>query len=167
MLSAQPGEAVSSSVNFLTLALSDSPDILSQVSELDVASIELGQAVDIEFEALGNEIFSGHVTGVDPLAERDGNGLVNYTVHLALDASNERILDGMTCTVSYILRKKEGIFIIPNSAIRMVDKVQVVEVRDESGIVSEKPVTTGLTDGLNVELVSGLAAGDIVLIRTK
>jgi len=28
-------------------------------------------------------------------------------------------------------------------------------------------VTTGLTDGLNVELVSGLAAGDIVLIRTK
>jgi hypothetical protein len=49
----------------------------------------------------------------------------------------------------------------------MVNGVQQVEIRDGNGLVIAKPVTTGLTDGLNVEVVSGLAAGDAILIRSK
>lgn len=166
-LSVQSGETVSGTQDFLTLASAAGPDIVAEVSELDVTVISVGQAVEIAFEAIEDRIFVGQVASIDPLASRDSSGLVNYTVHLSVDETDPAILDGMTCTVSFILREKKKILVIPNTAVRMVNGVQQVEIRDGNGLVIAKPVTTGLTDGLNVEVVSGLAAGDTILIRSK
>jgi HlyD family secretion protein len=40
-----------------------------------------------------------------------------------------------------------------------------VQYRDEEGTILTKEVTTGFSDGINVEIVSGLAEGDVVLIE--
>ena len=40
-------------------------------------------------------------------------------------------------------------------------------MRDDSGKVIEKEVTTGFSDGVNVEIIEGLSEGDVVLIESK
>ena len=42
-----------------------------------------------------------------------------------------------------------------------------VKVRDENGSIVEKDVTTGFSDGVNVEITEGLSQGDTVLIESK
>jgi RND family efflux transporter MFP subunit len=161
------GSAVSTSTDIVLISEQTGPEVQALVSELDVADIEMGQAVEVTFEALEDTPYRGKVLGIDPLALRDGNGLVSYAVQLSLDKPDDRIRDGMTGTVDFILREKTGILILPNTAIRMVDGTQMVTMRNDVGEAVFAPVTTGLTDGRQVEILSGLNAGDLVLIAEK
>ena len=164
---ARVGSAVSTSTDIILIAEQSGPEVQALVSELDVADIEMGQAVEVTIEALEDTPYRGKVLGIDPLAIKDGNGLVSYAIQLALDKPDDRIRDGMTGTVDFILREKTGILILPNTAIRMVDGTQMVTVRNDAGEVVFASVTTGLTDGRQVEILSGLNAGDVVLIAEK
>lgn len=160
-----PGDMATTAAEIAWIAAEDGMEIQARVSELDVADLEADQSVEVVFEALRDTPFRGRVVLIDPLAQTDANGLVSYSVLLELEKRDERILDGMTGTVSFILRERTTVLILPNAAIRMVDGVQIVEVKTDSGTVMAKPVTTGLTDGRNVEILSGLAAGEVVLLR--
>ena len=164
---ARVGAAISTSSDIVLIAEQSGPEVQASVSELDVADIEVGQTVEVTFEALEDTPYRGQVLGIDPLALRDGNGLVSYAVQLSLDKPDDRIRDGMTGTVDFILREKTGILILPNTAIRMIDGTQMVTVRNDAGEALFAPVTTGLTDGRQVEILSGLNAGDVVLIAEK
>lgn len=163
----QVGETSSSNQEFIRMGDPGAIKIISSVSELDIPNVELNQAVEIEFEALPGQLFSGKVTAVDPLAQKTSSGLVNYTVHIEAEGLSDKVRDGMNSTVSFILRRKDNVLIIPNAAVKMVEGKQTVEVRTASGEVVQKQVSTGLTDGFNVEVISGLEAGETVLIRQK
>ncbi|SCZ81841.1 efflux RND transporter periplasmic adaptor subunit [Acidaminobacter hydrogenoformans] len=164
-LGSKVGETVSSTSDFVQLGDPAGLSIASLVSELDIASVELGQLAEVEFEALEGQSFKGQVLSIDPVAQTNASGLINYTVRITLDELSDKVMDGMTCSVSYILRKKENVLIIPNASVKMVDGKQTVEVKTEAGEIMAKQVSTGLTDGFNVEVLSGLEAGEVVLIR--
>lgn len=164
-LNSKAGEMVSSTTEFIKLGDPAGLSVSSLVSELDIASVEPDQLVEVEFEALEGQTFKGQVLSIDPIAQTNASGLVNYTVRIALDEVSDKVMDGMTCNVSYILRKKENVLIIPNASVKMVDGKQTVEVKTATGEVIAKQVSTGLTDGFNVEVLSGLEAGEVVLIR--
>lgn len=51
--------------------------------------------------------------------------------------------------------------------LHIVDRKQVVEVKDETGNIETRNIKTGLTDGTNVEVTEGLKAGDVLIIRAK
>lgn len=139
----------------------------ADVALADLAVERAAMAVEVTFEALEDTPYRGQVLGIDPLALRDGNGLVSYAVQLSLDKPDDHVRDGMSGTVDFILREKTGILVLPKAAIRMVDGTQMVTARNDAGEVVFAPVTTGLKDGRQVEILSGLNAGDVVLIAEK
>jgi len=49
----------------------------------------------------------------------------------------------------------------------MIEGKQTVEVKTETGELVARQVSTGLTDGFNVEVIEGLEAGEVVIIRQK
>ena len=161
------GETVSSAADFIQLSDGEGMTITSLVSELDIASVEIGQGVELEFEALEGQNFNGKVLAIDPLAQKNESGLVNYTVRIGLDDASDKIMDGMSCNVAYVLREKENVLIIPNASVKMIEGKQTVEVKTETGELVARQVSTGLTDGFNVEVIEGLEAGEVVIIRQK
>ncbi|MDO9591990.1 MAG: efflux RND transporter periplasmic adaptor subunit [Erysipelotrichaceae bacterium] len=166
-INAKSGEMVNSATELFLISDASGLAITSLVSELDVATVEIGQRVELEFEALEGQIFKGQVLSIDPLAKTNASGLVNYTVRIEMDEPSDKIMDGMSCNVSYILRKKEDILIIPNASVKMFDGKQTVEVKTETGDLVARQVSTGLTDGFNVEVIQGLESGEVVIIRQK
>ena len=56
----------------------------TDLDEIDVARVALGQQVDVTFDALPEQVFVGRVTRISPMAA-PGSGGVNYTVVIALD----------------------------------------------------------------------------------
>ena len=166
-ISHRPGETVSNTTDFALISNAGKIGVVSQVTELDVSKIEIGMSVVMEFEALQGQTVKGKVTSVSSLPVIDSAGIVTYAVNISPDSAVSTVKDGMSCSVSFILKQKQNIMIIPNTAVKRVDGKQVVEVKDGSGSVTTRTIKTGLTDGVNVEVTEGLKEGEIIIIRSK
>ncbi len=70
----------------------------TDLDEIDAARVAVGQQASITFDALGERVFTGHVTRISPMPE-PGAGGVNYTVVLELDELDPAIRWGMTAFV--------------------------------------------------------------------
>ncbi len=70
----------------------------TDLDEIDVAKVIIGQQVDVSFDALPEMMFVGQVTRISPMAA-PGSGGVNYTVVIALDEIDPAVRWGMTAFV--------------------------------------------------------------------
>ena len=70
----------------------------TDLDEIDVARVEVGQAVDVTFDALPDQVFVGRVTRISPMAESGGGG-VNYRAIVELETLDPQIRWGMTAFV--------------------------------------------------------------------
>ncbi|NLI91770.1 MAG: efflux RND transporter periplasmic adaptor subunit [Peptococcaceae bacterium] len=162
------GELVSSSNNDsgkpFAIVSEDQVKVVAKVLEQDIGEVSIGQKVEVVTEAFPNEKFGGKVTKIAYLPTTDSNGIVAYLVEVQLDQPKENLRNGMTCTVSFILKEVKDVILIPNKAVSIVDGKQVVQMLSEKGDVAKREVKAGFTDGSNVEIKEGLQAGDIVLL---
>ncbi len=70
----------------------------TDLDEIDVARVQVGQEVDVTFDALPDEVFGGRVKRIYPQAESEGAG-VNYTAIVDLTSLHPQIRWGMTAFV--------------------------------------------------------------------
>jgi HlyD family secretion protein len=70
----------------------------TDLDEIDVARVAVGQQATLTFDALPEQVFTGRVTRISPMAE-PGTGGVNYTVIVELDELDPAIRWGMTAFV--------------------------------------------------------------------
>ncbi len=160
--------ATADTSHFMVVSDSDKVEVVVPVSEIDLAKVELGQSVEVEFEAFENKVFEGKVESINALPLIDSSGIVTYDVRIELLGDDlDEIKSGMTCTLAFILRQSKDVLIVPNKAVKIVDGKQTVKVKKENGEAEIRTIKTGLTDGKNVEVTEGLNEGEIVLIEEK
>jgi HlyD family secretion protein len=70
----------------------------TDLDEIDVAKVGIGQSVDVSFDAFPDRIFEGRVIRINPMAEPGGGG-VNYTTVIELEQLAPEIRWGMTAFV--------------------------------------------------------------------
>ena len=77
------------------------------------------------------------------------------------------IFNGMSATVTFVSKQVEDVIYVSNRAVTVEDGKSYVKIKDENGEAVKTEVTTGFSDGSNVEIQSGVNEGDIVLIESK
>jgi HlyD family secretion protein len=134
-----------------------------KLSENDVAKVSLGQPVALTIDALKDWKADGTVSYIAPAAE-SSNGVVTYAVRVSFPDSDTRVKVGMTANLTITTAKKDNVLLIPNSALLPKGAGHSVKVVSADGkTTSEVDVQTGLSDGTNTEITSGLKAGDKVV----
>ena len=99
LIQVREGEFVAPEQSLLTVGdLSTLRVETTDLDEIDVARVAVGQKVEVTFDALPERVFTGHVTRISPMAEPGGGG-VNYTVIIELDEVDSQIRWGMTAFV--------------------------------------------------------------------
>jgi multidrug resistance efflux pump len=99
MVDVREGEQVQQGDLILTLGdISTLRVETTDLDEIDVAKIAVGQKADITFDAFPDRVFTGRVIRIDPMAESDGGG-VNYTTIIELEELAPEIRWGMTAFV--------------------------------------------------------------------
>jgi multidrug efflux pump subunit AcrA (membrane-fusion protein) len=99
MLSVRQGEVVASGQPLVTLGnLTTLRVETTDLDEIDVARVALGQQAAVTFDALPERVFTGHVNHISPMAE-PGSGGVNYTVIIEMEDLDPAIRWGMTAFV--------------------------------------------------------------------
>jgi multidrug resistance efflux pump len=99
MVEVRDGEQVQQGDLILTLGdLSSLQVETTDLDEIDVARVDIGQSVDVTFDAFPDRVFKGRVTRINPMAEPGGGG-VNYTTIIELEEPAPEIRWGMTAFV--------------------------------------------------------------------
>jgi HlyD family secretion protein len=132
------------------------------IDEIDIATVQPGQEVNILLDALPDEEVKGEVAFISLVGTTQA-GVVFYDTTITLENPVEELRDGMTATAEVIIERRDDVLLIPNKAIRGTLENPTAKVYiDEQ--VEEREITLGLTDGINTEVLSGLEEGEEVVL---
>lgn len=141
------------------------------IDELDIANIQVGQKANVEFDALPEKKHTASVVKINPIGV-SVNNVTNYTITLEMDQT-EDILLGMSADVEIVSQIAQDVLVIPVEAIQIINgEKYVVFEEDIDEELMYTPAThkivTGITDGVNIEVLQGLSEGDRVAVpQTK
>lgn len=141
----------------------------ADVSEADIASVEIGQTINYTFDAFGPDAhFEGKVLTIDP-ASTVISGVVNYKVTGSL-SNIPGVKPGMTANMTILVTEKQAALVVPSSAVINAGGKKTVKVIDDpkKKTYHEVEVTTGLeADGGLTEITSGLSEGQSIVTYIK
>ena len=164
---AQDSEYTEISCIAFEITPSDKYSITINVDELDILSVQVGHLAKVTMDALPGEEFEATVEKIHKETTAL-NGVVKYSVQLVLPKSDD-IRIGMNASVEIATEKAENIIILPAFSIQEEGGEQFVYTTKEAdGKLSGKTlIETGLSDGIDVEVKTGLNAGDKVYYNVK
>lgn len=168
-INAKPGEFFAASAAGGAAIVLLTPDRLRlkmDVGETDYANIKVGQAGGVLFDSIPGKIYPFVIAEIG-LSPSITQGVVTYQVKASLivPADAPRPAPGMNARGQIITESKPNVLVVPPRAIRRSGNNQVVDVR-RNGSVEEQIVTTGATDTQQVEILTGLAENDVVVVAS-
>ncbi len=166
-IKADVGEAVSTAPIIIIAAL-DQPLVRFYVEETDLGKVSAGYPIMVLFDAAPDVPFSGKIVRVDPaLVTIDGTPAGQAWAQLDPGDSTIRLVSGMTAEVEIIAGESKNTLLVPVQALReLAPGSYAVFVVLPDGQLKLTPVTVGLKDFANAEILSGLKAGEVVSTGT-
>lgn len=147
----------------LTVTPLDTMTVTIAVDEKDIAGVKTGMTAQLTMNALPDETFEGQVTRVAQTGSGNG-GSSKFDVEITLSRESD-MLPGMSATAQLTLYEKMDVLTLPVAALRDEGgKTLVYTGKDKKTGEPANPVevTTGLSDGENVEILSGIDSGTTV-----
>ncbi len=148
---------------FITLINSQSFWFEANVEDVEALKITADMKAYIKLDAYPEREFAGDVVFVSPVAELDSNDLATYKVIIAFDGAEAKLLSDMAGSADLVSSEVRDVLLISSAAVKNKSGHQMVIVKQD-GNFAEKEVQTGFTNGKQVEIKSGLSAGEEVVI---
>lgn len=174
------GDTIGSGVVAVSVVTEEMEANLS-LSEVDAAAVQVGENATLTFDAFPELSLTGKVVEKDLLGTVSSN-VVSYTVKIAPDTTDTRLLPNMSVSAEIIITAKPDVLIVPSGAVKSnAEKVVMVPDPADPALLSSstskgialtlapisRVVQVGLVGNANTEIVSGLNEGDRIIVRTN
>ena len=123
--------------------------------------MEKGQSAALQLTAYPGRDFPGEISNIAPTVAKDTRTFEGKVTPIDGDGL---LRSGMYANVSILAQENKNTLIAPLAAVTTVQGQSVVYVVKDDNTVELRPVTTGLSDQNQIEILSGLNAGDMVVI---
>ena len=138
----------------------------ANINEANIASLEVGQEVEVTFDALGpNFVTEGQIATIEP-SSTIVSGVVNYKIQTALPKL-ESIRPGMTANMTILVAERSDVLVVPSRSVIEEDGRTFVRVITDAkkGTFEEVEVVVGIEgDGGMTEIISGIEEGQTVVV---
>ena len=177
----QTVNAVQSSPTIVKLAKLDTVTVTAGISEADVGRVKAGQGV--YFTTLGDtkKRYYGKLRSIAPAPasiEQDNAGrtttttggnnnqAIYYNALFEVPNPTGELRISMTAQVFVVLNEAKQALTLPSSALgaQAGDGSYTVQVVDAQGRPQPRKITVGINNNLNAQIISGLAAGELVVV---
>lgn len=137
------------------------------VDEIDVGKIREGMPARISVGALPDADVRGRLTHIAPQARAEAGGTV-FDVEIEITDRGGRFLRaGYSANAEIVIAEKEDALLLPERVVSFEEGLDKPFVRlppeSRGGPPRRLPIVIGLSDGLSVEILSGLSEGQAVL----
>lgn len=154
-----------SGTELMTLAYMDDLVFTGNVDEIDVGRLKVGMEVILEIGALPNKEILGELTRISPKAHKE-EGATLFEIEVEILNTGESFLRaGYSANANIMITRKENILLVPERLIKVADSGVTCEVQDTLGAIAVRDIETGLSDGINIEIVEGLEEGELLVER--
>lgn len=153
--------------------------VIADVDEADIGSVKEGKRVSFTVDAFPDDIFNGVVTQVRQEATTTNN-VVTYEVVISAPNKNLKLKPGLTANVTIYTAEKHNVLCVSNKALRftptvdLVGKTKIEDCKGDKKVWSfdgkrlkAHALKTGMTDGINTEIISGIVKGTKVITGIK
>ena len=154
------GTVASQSMAPFTIIDTSIMNVTVNVSESIINSVHEGDKVKLTIPTLTENNFEGVVKTVSPAADATGT----YTVEVQIPNEDGLLKSGMFGEVSFVNSRSENTFVLSRDAVMTDDEgayVYIVEDNKAKKVVVE----TGIDNGLQIEITSGIEDGMNVVIK--
>ncbi len=133
------------------------------VDEIDVGKLKEGMPAEIKVGALPSDLVKGTLRKISLKADKKDNATV-FPIEVVVPRKQNTVLRaGYSANASIIIQKKDSVLTIPERTVTFRNDSAFVKVALGPGKDEERLIKTGLSDAINVEVVSGLKLGDEVV----
>jgi HlyD family secretion protein len=133
------------------------------VDEIDVGKLKEGMTAELKVGALPSDTVKGTLERIWLKAEKKDNATV-FPIEIVIPKTRNAVLRaGYSANANIIIQKKDSVLTIPERVVTMRHDSAFVKVPLAEGKEEERQIRTGLSDAINIEVVSGLKQGDEVL----
>ncbi len=163
------GDELNANAAVANIADSNMVYVSVSIPQEDIADIEIGMPVNIIFDAYDEFVIPSEVDSISITPAAGMQSSVNYTVTMVcyMSAFEDIVIyQGMTADVTFVEKQVVDALIISNKCLTIEDGKQYVQRLTENGEIEKVEVTTGFSDGFDVEIISGLSEGDTVIIES-
>lgn len=137
----------------------------TEISEIDINRMKLGQPVAITFDAIYGKEYAGKVTAIGGSGQNK-QGVVVFPVTVELLERDEAVKSGMTAALSIQVDSVSNVLMVPNRAVRMVDGKRVVFIQPAGGVPQKVEIVLGVSSETYSQVLEGdLKAGDLVVMN--
>jgi len=141
-------------------------EVSTTVDEIDVPQVQVGQKAAISLDALPNDEFSGVVSSIS-LIGNSQSGVVSYpvTINVTLP-SGVQLRQGMSATATITTQEVDNVLLVPAAAISGSSSTNPTVTVMVNGSPEVRAVKVGQSNGTSTQVVSGLNAGDMVVVTS-
>jgi HlyD family secretion protein len=147
--------------------LADMNDMIFEgnVDESEVGKIREGMELVLNVGALENKPFTATLEYISPKGVTD-QGTIKFQIRAAVKLNDQLFLRAnYSANADIVLDKKENVMAINEGNLIIEEKANFVEVETGAQKFEKREVKTGLSDGINIEIVSGLKLTDKIKHR--
>jgi HlyD family secretion protein len=163
------GNSVIQSNNFndgTTIAsVADMNDMIfrGNVDETEIGRIHEGMPIKLTIGAMESRVFDATLEYVSPKGV-DKNGAIQFEIKAAVRIPGDAFIRaGYSANAEIVLKRAEDVWTVPESTVEFHGDsafVQILKQEKPEQIFERHPVTTGLSDGIKIEIKEGLSADD-------
>lgn len=133
-----------------------------KLDESEVGKVQEGMDIVLTIGAIDKESFKAKLEYIAPKGIVE-NGAIQFLIRASIDKENSAFLRaGYSANADIILAKKENVLAINESALQFEKEKAFVEVETKPQQFEKRYVKTGLSDGINIEILDGLKKTDKV-----
>lgn len=139
------------------------------VDEIDLPAVKIGQSAIVTLDAMPDRALDGLVSAIAPAPINSADSVTSYEVTVDLpdiDEVERTVAVGMTANVAIETERRDGVVVVPDYALQVDGETGVtyVDKVGTGGQALRTEVRLGTRSGGNIEVLSGLKAGDRVLV---
>ncbi|WP_339739090.1 efflux RND transporter periplasmic adaptor subunit [uncultured Sunxiuqinia sp.] len=141
-------------------SIADMQDMIfeGKVDETEVGKIKEGMPIELEIGAIEKEKFQAILEYISPKGVEE-NGAIQFEIKADVSLKdNQFIRAGYSANASIVLERKDSVLVIPEGMLKFENDSAFVEVlvNEAEHLFERRKVETGISDGINIEVVSGL-----------
>jgi HlyD family secretion protein len=133
-----------------------------RVDESEVGRIAVGMELILSVGAIESEKFDARLEFISPKGEID-QGAVKFDIRASIELKESAFLRaGYSATADIVLEKRDQVLAIREGNLLFDNGKTYVDLMTGEQQFERREVQTGLSDGINIEIIDGLAAGDLI-----
>lgn len=144
------------------ITMADMSDLIFRgtVDEIDVGKLTEGMNVTLKVGALPKDTVTGTLHKISPKARKEQSATVFDVEVRFKEADLTKLRAGYSANAEIIIKQAKDILVVPERLVDFRGDSAFVHVIDSVGGKKERAVVTGLSDGITIEVTTGLTEGE-------